>query len=250
MTPIVEIENLSHRFADGTWSLDRISLKISAGTLTILAGCNGSGKTTLLRHLNGLLVPESGTVKIDGRDVRRNLRWARRQVGLVFQDAESQIVGETVAADVAFGPENLGLDRAEIQARVSAALEAVDLTELAHRSPHRLSGGEKRRLTIAGVLAMDPGLVLFDEPFTSLDYPATIQVLQIFERLKQTGKTLLIATHELDKIIATADRLVVLQAGRVVRDGLPGDMLSGIEGYGIRPPDRNYFRRDSSIWTA
>lgn len=250
MTPVIAIENLTHRFEDGTRSLDGISLGIAAGSLTILAGCNGSGKTTLLKHLNGLLVPESGRVKIDGRRVHENLRWARQQVGMVFQDAESQIVAETVAADVAFGPENLGLARSEIQSRVTAALQAVDLISLAQRPPHRLSGGEKRRLTIAGVLAMEPRILVFDEPFTSLDYPSTCQVRQIIEGLKQSGKTVLIATHELDKILAPADRLVVLQAGRIVRDGAPAQMLTGIEAYGIRPPGPPCPAQEALSWTG
>jgi len=249
MASIIEIENLTHRFGDGTSALDGVSVGIDAGTLTVLAGCNGSGKTTLLKHLNGLLVPNAGTVKIEGREVQQHLRWVRPRVGMVFQDADSQIVAETVAADVAFGPENLGLDRSEIQARVAAALEAVDLSSLAQRSPHRLSGGEKRRLTIAGVLAMEPPILAFDEPFTSLDHPGTCQVLRIIERLKHSGRTLLIATHELDKIIAAADRLIVLQAGRIVRDGIPTQILDGIEAHGIRPPVPTTSRQEPPAWT-
>lgn len=247
---MIEIDNLTHRLDDGTPALDRISLDLAEGTLTILAGGNGSGKTTLLKHLNGLLAPDDGTVKIAGRDVHRNLRWARLQVGMVFQDAESQIVAETVAADAAFGPENLGLPPRQIQDRVAAALEAVGLASLAHRPSHRLSGGEKRRLTIAGVLAMEPRIVVFDEPFTSLDYPGTVQVLQIIRRLKQSGKTLLVATHELEKMIDAADRLVVLQAGRIVRDGTPDRVLPGIEAFGIRPPAATGALRELPAWTA
>jgi len=250
MAPIIAINNLTCRYADGTAALDRISLEIPEGSLTILAGCNGSGKTTLLKHLNGLLVSDTGTVKIEGREVRRHLRWARQQVGMVFQDADSQIVAETVAADVAFGPENLGLSRREIQSRVSAALQAVGLSSLAHRPAHRLSGGEKRRLAIAGVLAMRPRIMALDEPFASLDYPGTCQVLQVIERLKDSGHTLLVATHELEKILGAADRLIVLQAGRKVRDGMPADVVPGIEAFGIRPPGRNFSRQETWSWTA
>ncbi|MBW2483108.1 MAG: ABC transporter ATP-binding protein, partial [Deltaproteobacteria bacterium] len=168
---IIEIENLKHHFADGTPGLDGINLKILEGTFVIIAGTNGSGKTTLIRHLNGLLLPTDGFVKVAGVSVKKNPMRARRLVGMMFQDADSQIVGETVCADVAFGPENLGLDNDQIDERVARALDAVGLKNFAEQRPHLLSGGEKRRLAIAGILAMQPRVIAFDEPFASLDYP-------------------------------------------------------------------------------
>ena len=166
---IVEIENLTHRFPDGTVGLDKVRLSIQQGTLVIIVGPNGSGKTTLLRHLNGLLNPSEGSVRIAGRPVSADVRRTRQQVGLVFQEPDSQIVGETVAADVAFGPQNLQLGLEEVNRRVSTALKSVGLTPLADKPPHLLSGGEKRRLALAGVLAMTPTIIAFDEPFASLD---------------------------------------------------------------------------------
>jgi biotin transport system ATP-binding protein len=139
---IIEIENLSHRYNDGTLGIENINLNIRAGSFVAIAGLNGSGKTTLLRHLNGLLLPSEGTVRLDGINVADNLLQARQFVGMMFQDADSQIVGETVYEDVAFGPENLRLDRSQIQNRVEIALRVAGLTKLAHQRPHLLLGGK------------------------------------------------------------------------------------------------------------
>jgi biotin transport system ATP-binding protein len=177
MPPIIEIKNLTHRFPDGTIGLDDLSLDIEEGSFVVVAGANGSGKTTLLRHMNGLLRPTSGTVRVAGVSVAQNPLRARLLVGMIFQDAESQIVGETVNEDVAFGPENLKLNAAEVGRRVVQALAAVGLAEFAACRPHLLSGGEKRRLSIAGVLAMQPKVIVFDEPFSNLDYAGVRQVL-------------------------------------------------------------------------
>ncbi|MGA8240978.1 MAG: ABC transporter ATP-binding protein, partial [Desulfobacterales bacterium] len=232
--PIIDIDTLCFRYPDGTVGLDRVSLGIEKGALVVVTGPNGSGKTTLLKHLNGLLRPQSGTVRIDGVSVARDLRRARRLVGMIFQDADSQIVGETVATDVAFGPENLSLTVAEVGVRVGAALAAVGLTTLADQPTQALSGGEKRRLSIAGVLAMHPQIIAFDEPFAGLDYPGTRQVLSEMLRLQEAGHTLVVATHDLEKIIYHADRLIVMNGGRVVKDGLPAGIVKEIESFGVR----------------
>jgi biotin transport system ATP-binding protein len=233
---IIEIENLSHRFADGTHGLKNINLTIEQGTFVVIAGQNGSGKTTLLRHLNGLLLPTTGTVRLEGIPVPENLIRARQMVGMVFQDADSQIVGETVSDDVAFGPENLCLDRGEVKKRVARALDLVSLLDLKNQKPHLLSGGEKRRLAIAGILAMEPKVLVFDEPFSSLDYPGIKQVLKQIISLHQAGHTILVAAHDLEKVIAHTDRLVIMNDGKVVKDGLPGQLLGELEAFGIRQP--------------
>jgi len=233
---ILEIENLSHRFADGTHGLKNINLTIEEGTFVVIAGQNGSGKTTLLRHLNGLLLPTAGTVRLEGIPVPENLKRARQMVGMVFQDADSQIVGETVSDDVAFGPENLCLDRREVTRRVARALDLVNLLDLKNQKPHLLSGGEKRRLAIAGILAMEPKVLVFDEPFSSLDYPGIKQVLKQIISLHQAGHTILVAAHDLEKVIAHADRLVIMNHGKLVKDGLPDQLLGELEAFGIRQP--------------
>jgi biotin transport system ATP-binding protein len=233
---IIQTANLCHRFADGTQGLADVTLTFKKGEFTVIAGANGSGKTTLLRHLNGLLFPESGSVTVCGKSVKKDPSAARKQVGMVFQDADSQIVGETVYDDAAFGPENLALERHQINRRVSRALAAVDLSGFENKQPHHLSGGEKRRLAIAGVLAMAPRVLLMDEPFSNLDYPATCLVLDQILGLHQNGHTIIITTHDLEKVIAHAQRLVVMVKGRVVKDGIPAEVMDGIERYGIRPP--------------
>jgi len=233
---IIEIDSLGHRFDDGTLGLDNINLTIRAGDFVLIGGQNGSGKTTLLKHLNGLLLPYNGDVMLDGAPVSHNPARARQMVGMVFQDAESQIVGETVYDDVAFGPENLCLDRAEIDKRVAGALTVVGLKDVARQKPHLLSGGEKRRLAIAGVLAMKPKILVFDEPFSNLDYPGIKQVLNQILTLHQAGHTIVIAAHDIEMVIEHANRLVIMQAGKVVRDGLPGELVDELETFGIRVP--------------
>ena len=233
---LIEIDNLTHRFADGHLGLDGVCLTVAAGSFVVIAGANGSGKTTLLRHLNGLLGPTAGKVWVEGVEVARDPARARRRVGMVFQDADTQIVGETVADDVAFGPENLGLGRDAVADRVAAALDAMNLTAVRDMPPHLLSGGEKRRLAIAGVLAMDPVVIVFDEPFSNLDYPGVRSVLRRMLELRAMGKTLIVTTHDLEKVVAHADRLVVLDRGRLVGDGLPVDLMGDIERYGVRRP--------------
>jgi biotin transport system ATP-binding protein len=234
--PIIQTANLSHRFADGTQGLSDVTLTFNEGEFTVIAGANGSGKTTLLRHLNGLLFPESGSVTVCGKSVKNDPLAARKQVGMVFQDADSQIVGETVYDDTAFGPENLALARDQINRRVSRALAAVNLSGLENKQPHHLSGGEKRRLAIAGVLAMAPRVLLMDEPFSNLDYPATCLVLDQILDLHGSGHTIIICTHDLEKVVAHAQRLVIMAKGRVVEDGSPAEIMAAIERYGIRPP--------------
>jgi biotin transport system ATP-binding protein len=233
---VIEINNLSHRFSDGTLGLDRVNLSIEGGELVVLSGKNGSGKTVLVRHFNGLLKPTGGSVRIDGKDVGNDLLRARKLVGLVFQETDTQIVGETVSADIAFGPCNLGLPHREIEQQVERMLEEMGLKPLADSPPHLLSGGEKQRLAVAGVLAMEPMIVVFDEPFASLDYPGVKQVLKQIMWLSVTGHTLIIITHDLDKILAHADRLVLMDRGRIVVDGTPEEAIGEVERFGIRKP--------------
>jgi len=233
---MIEIKNLSHRFLDGTFGIDGINLSITEGEFIVIGGQNGSGKTTLLKHLNGLLLPTRGRVLIEGVDVSRHIKKARQMVGMVFQNADSQIVGETVYADVAFGPENLCLDRQEIEKRVAVALKTVGLEQHADKSPHLLSGGEKRRLSIAGILAMEPKIIIFDEPFSSLDYPGVRQVLKQIISLHQSGHTIIVTTHDMEKIIAHANRLLIMQDGKVARDGIPDKILQEAEVFGVRTP--------------
>lgn len=233
---ILTIQNLSHVFSNGTVAFQNINLSINQGDFIVLTGANGSGKTVLIKHLNGLLIPTEGQVLLNGQPILKNLVETRKKVGLIFQDSHSQIVGQTVAEDVAFGPENLNLPREVIDERVTEALHSVKLTHLSNHRPHTLSGGQKRRLAVAGVLAMKPKILVFDEPFTGLDYPGTRQVLLQIISLHQNGHTVIVVTHELEKVLAHANRLIIMEKGNIVKDGDPADLLDVLENYAIKRP--------------
>ena len=204
--------------------------------MLLIAGRNGSGKTLLMKHLNGLLRPTSGEVLLEGRSIHEDLAETRRRIGLVFQAADSQIVGQTVREDVSFGPSNLRLPQAEIERLTATSMDAVGIEHLTDRPPHLLSGGEKRRLAVAGVLAMDPSIVIFDAPFAALDYPGVRQVLVEILRLHAEGRTLIIITHEVEKILAHTTRVLVLEGGRLVEDGEPLAVIDRLDRYGVRRP--------------
>jgi len=238
-TPLIEVKSLTHVFPDGKRALDEVNLDIHTASFVILAGPNGSGKTVFMRHLNGLARPSSGEVLLEGVPVLNDLSRARRSIGLVFQDADAQIVGQTVARDVAFGPENLRLPRTVIEKRVKSALKATGLVGFDERRPHTLSGGEMRRLTVAGVLAMEPDLLVLDEPFTGLDWPGCADLLAVLDKFHSSGKTVLLITHDLDKVLAHADRLMLMDSGRIAADGAPEDIIDQVEGLGIRRPAGN-----------
>jgi biotin transport system ATP-binding protein len=249
--PLISARNVSVRFpGPGTGfitALDRINLDIHSGEFLLLAGSNGSGKTVFMRCVAGLLDFQEGTIFLKGAPITGTL--LRRELGLVFQDADAQILGETVAEDIAFGPENLGLPGEEVSRSVDAALQAVGLELKKESPPRRLSGGEKRRLAVAGVLAMGCNTIIMDEPFANLDWPGVVQVLEILTRLKQAGKTLIVLTHELEKVLALADRLVILHRGIIRDDGNPGEVLNRLDkAWGVRDPRRNYENIGDCSW--
>jgi cobalt/nickel transport system ATP-binding protein len=219
-TPLIAIDDLSYVYPDGTRALDHLSLSIAAGRRVVLLGPNGAGKSTLLLHLNGLNLPQSGSVRLGGRPVTaHDHRWAASMVGLVFQDPDDQLFAPTVWEDVAFGPRNLGLSEVEVARRVEEALEAVGLTELARKAPHHLSYGQKKRAAIAGVLAMQPAILVLDEPTAYLDPRSAREVFALLDRLHARGATLLVATHDVDLAAEWADDCLILQAGRLLASG-------------------------------
>jgi biotin transport system ATP-binding protein len=218
-------------------ALDGVSLVVEEGEFVLILGRNGSGKTTLLRHLNALLIPDEGGVFVDGVPTDEDEENARRKVGLVFQDAASQVVAETVRDDIAFGPENLRLGRDEIRERVDEAAEAVGVDGLLDRSPYGLSGGELRRVALAGVLAMRPEVLALDEPLSSLDYEGENAVVERVAEANRRGTTVVVATHDAEPFVGHAGRTVVLEGGRIAEDGEPDTMFSrGLEEYGVRTP--------------
>lgn len=248
--PVLETKNLTHVFPDGTAAIRDISMRIPDGEFVILAGANGSGKTVFIRHLNGLLMPTRGKVLLDGEPITKDIAGARRKIGYIFQDSDSQIVGQTVAEDIAFGPENLNLPAPEVERLVQEAMGAVGLSDLSSQNPHALSGGQKRKLAVAGVLAMQPDILIFDEPFTGLDYPGVVQVLRQLVRLHQSGHTIILVTHELEKALAHAGRLAIIHKGELVEDGRPEDVIFRAESYGVRMPLRHGEGVDDLTWLA
>jgi len=245
---MIEIQNLHHHYPDGTRALKGINLLISNGEFLLICGPNGSGKTTLMRLISGLLKPSLGSIYINGLDPLHDSREVRRLVGMVFQDPDSQIVGETVREDVAFGPENLGLSQKEIDERVDWALQVMGLKDLSEKPCYLLSGGEKRRLAIAGVLAMKPQVILFDEPFSFLDYPGIQEVLKHMVHLHGEGHTLVVTTHDIEKVIAHVDRIAIIHDGELKMAGLPDELIMKLPQFGIRPPCYAILGREKISW--
>ncbi|CCK79388.1 MULTISPECIES: energy-coupling factor ABC transporter ATP-binding protein [Desulfobacula] len=245
---IIDIDTLCHTFSDGYVGLKEICLSIYKGEFIILAGKNGSGKSTFLRHLNGLLMPDSGRILVNGREVSKHLVQTRKTVGMVFQDADTQIIGDTVFDEVAFGLENLKFNRAKINETVTRVLEDLNLFHLKDKNPSNLSGGEKRKLAIAGILVMDPEVIVFDEPFSNLDYPGTIQVLSTIVDLNKSGHTIIIATHDMETVICEATRLIIMENARIKQDGKPCDLIRCLESYGIKEPCSSKFGLGIQPW--
>lgn len=215
----VAVAGLSFSYPDGTLALRDVSFRIEPGACVALIGANGAGKSTLLLHLNGSALPGPGlgTVTIGAREVGPgSLDAVRRTVGMVFQDPDDQLFMPTVREDVAFGPGNLGLDPAEVARRVDRALATVDLAQVAHKPPYHLSAGQKRRAAIATVLAMEPGILVMDEPTTGLDPRARRQLIEL---LKGFGHTRIIATHDLELVLELCERTIILHEGSVQADG-------------------------------
>ncbi len=221
---IVEVRDLKYAYPDGTTALDGVSFRILHGESVALVGANGAGKSTLLQHLNGCLAPAGGQVRIgDSPLAPATLAEVRRTVGMVFQDPDDQLFMPTVEDDVAFGPLNLGLPMLEVAQRVVESLDTVGCLDLATRPPYRLSGGEKRAVAIATVLAMRPSILVLDEPSSNLDPRARRQFIDM---LRTFTHTKIIATHDLDMVLDLCERTIVLHRGRVLADGPTLDIFT------------------------
>jgi len=231
---MITVSDVTARRGDAV-VLDDCSLAVADGEFVVLAGANGAGKTTLVRQFNGLLEPDAGEVLVNGRRVDADLVAARTAVGMVFQDPRDQFVAATVRADVAFGPENLGLDHELIRARVDDALAAVGMDGRGDERIDELSGGEQSRVAIAGALAMDPDHLVLDEPFASLDAPSREAVRDRLAELSTEGTSVVVVTHDLDAVADQADRIVVLVDGSVVLEGTPDEVRGRLDGLDVRP---------------
>lgn len=245
---IVRFDNVSHYYKsyndNGTVGqvvgTEGVTLEIEKGSFVALVGHNGCGKSTLAKLTNGLLLPTSGTVKVLGMDTadKNSIFEIRKNVGMVFQNPDNQMVASIVEEDVAFGPENLGVPSAEIVERVNSALEAVGMSDFAKNSPHKLSGGQKQRIAIAGALAIRPQLLVLDESTAMLDPQGRKEVLEVAHRLNREGMTVLLITHFMEEVL-DCDKVVVMNAGHVVATGTPTEIFANtalLNEIGLQPP--------------
>jgi cobalt/nickel transport system ATP-binding protein len=226
---ILETRNLTYIYpAWNILALDNINFRVKRGERIAVLGANGAGKSTLFKHFNGILMPTKGEVIVKGRPViKKNLIDVRKTVGLVFQNPDDQIFAPTVEQDVAFGPMNLGLSEDEILDRVEKSLRLVGMDGFNDRSPHHLSNGQKKRVAIAGILAMEPEIMVLDEPTAGLDPQSATQILHLIARLnKQMDITIIIATHDVDVVPMFAHKVCVLHHGRIVAEGTPYDIFA------------------------
>ncbi|MFB6232967.1 MAG: energy-coupling factor ABC transporter ATP-binding protein [Haloarculaceae archaeon] len=233
---MIRTRGLVYRY-DGAPAVADVSLTIEDGEWVLLAGPNGSGKTTLVRHFNALLDADEGEVLVDGQSAPEHPVAARTSVGMVFQHPRDQFVAATVGADVAFGPENLGLDRTEIDHRVDRALEAVGMGGRGDDRLDTLSGGEQARVAIAGALAMDPSHLVLDEPFAGLDWPARQSVLERLDALNAGGTGIVVVTHDVRDVLPRADRVLGLEGGRLVLDTDPETARDRLPDIDVRVPE-------------
>lgn len=236
MENIITAENLVFEYVVGDTGeknrvLKGIDLTVKKGEFLAVLGHNGSGKSTLAKHFNGILMPTEGRVTVDGIDTRDEGRLfdLRRRVGMVFQNPDNQMVATIVEEDVAFAPENLGVPRDEIRRRVDRALETVGMSDFKRHAPHMLSGGQKQRVAIAGVLAMEPEILVMDEPTAMLDPIGRFEVLETVKRLnREQGMTVALITHYMDEAVQ-ADRVVVVDSGRIAMEGTPRQVFPRVE---------------------
>ena len=227
--PALEFSDVGYAYPGGPVSLCNVNFSIPSGSKVALVGPNGAGKTTLLLMCNGILRPEHGEVRVLGKPLSYNraaLREVRKQVGFVFQNSENQLFAPTVYQDVAFGPVNLDLPSGDIREAVRQALFSVGLSGFENRPPHHLSGGEKKRVAIAGVLAMNPDILVFDEPTSSLDPATAAEIMDLLDELNSQGKTVIVSTHDVQLAYAWADHVILISDGTILHQGAPASVFT------------------------
>ena len=218
----LETKNLSYTYHDGTEALKNVNLKIEKGEKIAIMGPNGAGKSTLFSHFNGLTEPTSGHVEVDGEKIvfeQNELLKVRQKVGIVFQDPNDQLFAPTVKEDVAFGPMNLGLDYDEVEKRITESLEMVGMTGFEDKTPHHLSGGQQKRVAIAGIVAMRPDIMILDEPTAGLDPEGVEKVLNILNKLNKEGMSIVISSHDIEMVNQFADKIFILYNGEIIASG-------------------------------
>lgn len=225
---IIEAVDLEYSYPDGTNALRKVNLQVEKGEKLAILGSNGAGKSTLFMQFNGIYRPNSGCIKYLGQDIsykNKALIELRKKVGIVFQDPDSQLFSASVYQDISFGPLNLGLSEEKVADRVIQALRDTETTDLENKPTHLLSYGQKKRVSIAGVLAMEPEVIIFDEPTAGLDPRHAQEFMQLMEKLSIEGKTIILSTHDVDLAYSWSDRLAIMCSGEIIAHGEPGELL-------------------------
>jgi cobalt/nickel transport system ATP-binding protein len=239
---VIEAKNITYEYPDGTMALDNINFKVEKGVIASLLGPNGAGKSTLFLHFNGIFTPTSGKILINGKELKydkKSLFEARQIVGIVFQNPDDQLFAPTVEEDVAFGPLNLGKSLEETKKLVESSLKKVGMEGFEKRPPHHLSGGQKKRVAIAGILAMGPEIMILDEPTSGLDPKGASQILQLLYDLNKEGITIVISTHDVDSVPLYSKKINVIKDGAIVKEGTPQEVFSDVDvvrGSNLRLP--------------
>jgi cobalt/nickel transport system ATP-binding protein len=229
---VVETVNVTYQYPDGTKALNEINFTAPEGKIIALLGPNGAGKSTLFLHFNGILKPTTGYVKIEGNPVnyeRKGLKELRQRIGIVFQNPDDQLFAPTVAEDVAFGPLNLDLPKEEVESRVEDALKRVGMEGFENKPPHHLSGGQKKRVAIAGILAMHPKIMVLDEPTSGLDPKGASQIMKLLYKLNREGITIIISTHDVDLVPLYASQVYIISEGHIIKEGTPQNVFGDVE---------------------
>lgn len=229
---MLNAKNISYSYDDGTKALNNVNLEVKKGEIVSLLGKNGAGKSTLFLHFNGIYKPDEGEILIDGEPLKydkKNLIKFRQKVGIVFQNPDDQLFAPTVEEDVAFGPLNLGLSQEETQKRVTEALKRVDMEGYERKAPHHLSGGQKKRVAIAGILAMQPEVMVLDEPTSGLDPKGASDILKLLYELNDEGMTIIISTHDVDLVPIYSSKVYVISSGEIIKSGTPKEVFGDIE---------------------
>jgi cobalt/nickel transport system ATP-binding protein len=239
---VVETKEITYEYPDGTKALEKVNFNVDDGKIVALLGPNGAGKSTLFLHFNGILRPSSGSVNIDGETVnydKKDLLKVRQKVGIVFQNPDDQLFAPTVLEDVAFGPMNMGLSKDEVEKRVKEALSRVGMEGFEKKPPHHLSGGQKKRVAIAGILAMKPKIMVLDEPTSGLDPKGASQILRLLYKLNQEGMTIVISTHDVDLVPLYASRVYIISNGKIIKEGTAPEVFEDVKtirGANLRLP--------------
>ena len=229
---IIETKDITYHYPDGTEALKKVNFKAAEGKIVALLGPNGAGKSTLFLHFNGILRPTSGSIIVNDDEIKydkKNLMKVRQKVGIVFQNPDDQLFAPTVVEDVAFGPMNMGLSKEEVEKRVDEALKRVGMAEYKKKAPHHLSGGQKKRVAIAGILAMKPNIMVLDEPTSGLDPKGASQILKILYELNKEGMTIIISTHDVDLVPLYAYQVYIISEGTIIKKGSPQEVFEDVK---------------------